>query len=94
MDKLFTIIIVFSAVFFLYNKVRAWRTPESLLKQIYQTKATLSLGTFMTACGANLLLFQRGTVDIIVGIAFLLVGLFNVVYGVKAYRHYIPQLKD
>ncbi len=93
MDKLFTIIIVFAAVFFLYNKVRTWRTPESLLKRMYQTKATLSLGTFIAVFGLSLIVTPRGTVDWTVGSVFFLLGVFNLIYGYKAYRHYLPQMK-
>lgn len=94
MDKIFTIIIVFAVVFFIYNKFKTWRTPESLLKRIYQTKATLSLGIFLIAFAANLLFSPRGKIDYIVGIAFLLLGAINFIHGFKQYRHYMPQLKD
>ncbi|NEU29889.1 hypothetical protein GN156_03745 [bacterium LRH843] len=93
MDKIFTIIIVFSAVFFIYNKVKTWRTPKSLLNRLYQTKATLSLGFFLTAFGANQLFFPRGTIDYIVGGVFALLGILNIIYGYRAYRHYEPQLE-
>src|SRR5690625_7226364 len=83
MSKLFTIIIIISAVFFIYNKIRTWRTPKSLLNRIYQTKATLSLGIFLTAFGANLLFSPRGAVDIIVGIIFSALGILNIIYGGK-----------
>lgn len=94
MNKLFTIIIVISAVFFIYNKIRTWRTPKSLLNRLYQTKATLSLGIFLTSFGINLLILPRGTVDIVVGIVFSLLGLVNVVYGGRAYRHYAAQFDE
>lgn len=94
MDKLFTIIIIFSAVFFIYNKIKTWRTPKSLLNRIYQTKATLALGFFLTAFGANLLFSPRSNIDLIVGAVFSLLGVLNVIFGYRAYRHYIPQLED
>nr|WP_285890467.1 YtpI family protein [Halalkalibacter oceani] len=93
-DKIFTIIIIFSAVFFIYNKIKTWRTPPSLLNRLYQTKATLSLGFFLTAFGANLLFTPRGTIDIVVGAVFALLGIANIVFGYRAYRHYIPQLDE
>lgn len=93
MSIIFTIIIVISAVFFLYNKVRTWQTPESLLKRIYQSKATLALGTFIAAFGLNLLIGPRSYIDWTVGGIFLLLGIFNMFHGYKAYRHYVPQMK-
>lgn len=94
MEKILTIIIIFSAVFFIYNKIKVWRTPKSLLNRIYQTKATLSLGFFLTAFGANLLVNPRSNIDLIVGAVFSLLGVLNVIFGYRAYRHYIPQLND
>ncbi|WP_227936609.1 YtpI family protein [Alkalihalobacillus deserti] len=92
MDKLLTIIIVISAVFFMYNKFKFWRASESLLKRIYQTKSTFALGFFLTAFGANLLIHPRSTIDFVVGTIFAILGLANVIYGFRASRHYIGQL--
>ncbi|WP_332629059.1 YtpI family protein [Halalkalibacter flavus] len=94
MDKLLTIIIIISAVFFLYNKIRMWRSKESLLKRIYQTKSSLSLGFFLTAFGANLLIYNRSVVDLVVGAIFAILGVANIVYGYRASRHYVAQLGD
>jgi hypothetical protein len=94
MAKLLTIIIIISAVFFMYNKVQFWRAKESLLKRIYQTKSTLALGFFLTAFGANLLISPRSTVDIIVGAIFAVLGAANVIFGYRASRHYIAQLDN
>ncbi|MDT8859405.1 YtpI family protein [Alkalihalobacillus sp. MEB130] len=94
MDKLLTIIIIISAVFFLYNKIRMWRSSESLLKRIYQTKSSLALGFFLTAFGANLLIFNRSMIDIVVGVLFAILGVANIIYGYRASRHYVAQLGD
>jgi hypothetical protein len=94
MDKIMTIIIVFSAVFFIYNKIRTWRTPEGLLKRIYQTKANISIGFFLVAISINLLISPRSTVDVVVGIVFLILGTANIILGYKAYKHYIPQMDN
>lgn len=92
MEKLFIIIIVFSAIFFLYNRIRAWRQSEPLLKRIYESKSTLILGIFLTAFGANLLVSPRNAIDWIVGIIFLVFGVANLIHGFKAHRHYVAQL--
>ncbi|WP_100405102.1 YtpI family protein [Bacillus solitudinis] len=91
MDKIFTIIIVFSAVFFIYNKVKTWRTEESLLKRLYQTKAGLSLGVLLTSFAINLLVIPRGTIDFVIGAVFLLFGITNVIFNFRAYKHYSGQ---
>ncbi|MCK0471332.1 YtpI family protein [Halalkalibacter sp. APA_J-10(15)] len=92
MEKLLIIIIVLSVVFFLYNRIKAWRQSEPLLKRIYQSKSTLSLGIFLAAFGANLLISPRNTIDWVVGIVFLIFGIANLIYGFRARSHYINQL--
>jgi steroid 5-alpha reductase family enzyme len=71
-----------------------WRSKESLLKRIYQTKSSLSLGFFLTAFGANLLIYNRSVVDLVVGAIFAILGVANIVYGYRASRHYVAQLGD
>ncbi|GAF64330.1 hypothetical protein BTS2_1222 [Bacillus sp. TS-2] len=93
MEKFMIIIIIFSLVFFLYNKIRFWRTPESLLKQIYQSQANLSLGFLMLAFGINLFVNPRSAFDTIIGIIFAIVGAFNIFHGYRAIQHYLPQLE-
>ncbi|WP_062047768.1 YtpI family protein [Bacillus sp. JCM 19034] len=92
MEKLFIIIIILSAIFFLYNRVKAWRQAEPLLKRIYESKSTLMLGIFLTVFGVNLLVSPRHAVDWIVGITFLVFGVANLIFGFKAHRHYLAQL--
>ncbi|ARK31711.1 YtpI family protein [Halalkalibacter krulwichiae] len=94
MDKLLTIIIVISAVFFMYNKFKSWRAEESLLKRIYQTKSSFALGCFLTAFAANLMIFPRSQIDFVVGIVFAILGLANIIFGFRASRHYISQLDN
>ncbi|KHF37756.1 hypothetical protein LQ50_25555 [Halalkalibacter okhensis] len=89
-----TIIVIISAVFFLYNKIKMWRSKESLLKRIYQTKSSLSLGFFLAAFGANLLIFNRSVIDLVVGALFAVLGVANIIYGYRASRHYVAQLGD
>ncbi len=71
-----------------------WRSQESLLKRIYQTKSSLSLGFFLTAFGVNLLTFNRSVIDLVVGAIFAILGIANIVYGYRASRHYVAQLGD
>ncbi|WP_017726592.1 YtpI family protein [Halalkalibacterium ligniniphilum] len=94
MVQLFTIFVVISAVLFIFFKVRVWRTPESLLKQIHQTKANMALGVFLIAFGLNLLITPRSTIDIVVGSVFSLLGAANAFFGFRAYQHYAPQFHE
>ena len=91
MDKILIILIVFSAVFFLYNRVQAWRKPDSLIKKIYESRSKLFLGLFLAVFSLNLLFFPRSIIDSIVGSVLMVFALANGIYGYKAYKHYISQ---
>jgi hypothetical protein len=91
MDKLLIILIVLTGVFFLYNRIRAWRKPDSLIKKIYETRSRLFLGLFLLVFSLNLLIIPRGIIDIIIGLVLIVFALANTIYGYKAYKHYIAQ---
>ncbi|MFK3938228.1 YtpI family protein [Alkalihalobacillus sp. NPDC078783] len=91
MDKLLIILIVLTGVFFLYNRIQAWRKPDSLIKKIYETRSRLFLGVFLLVFSLNLLIIPRGIIDIIIGLVLIVFALANTIYGYKAYKHYIAQ---
>ncbi|MBM0067112.1 YtpI family protein [Alkalicoccobacillus gibsonii] len=91
MDKLLIILIVLTGVFFLYNRIQAWRKPDSLIKKIYETRSRLFLGLFLLVFSLNLLIIPRGIIDIIIGLVLIVFALANTIYGYKAYKHYIAQ---
>ncbi|SFE68176.1 YtpI family protein [Alteribacillus iranensis] len=90
MIQLTLIFIVFSLVMYLFYKIKTFRTKAPVMKRWVQTKANMSLGVFLTAFGANLLITSRGSVDIIVGTVFSLLGLANIILGFRAYKLYLP----
>ncbi|WP_078555479.1 YtpI family protein [Bacillus alkalicellulosilyticus] len=90
MAQSFFILIIIFAVFFLYFKVKVWKTKAPLEKKWLQTKANMSLGAFLVAYGLNSLYFPRSTLEIVVGIVFVLLGAANIFFGYKAYKHYLP----
>ncbi|MEK4565897.1 YtpI family protein [Alkalihalobacillus sp. FSL R5-0424] len=91
MDRLLIILIVLTGVFFLYNRIQAWRKPDSLIKKIYETRSRLFLGLFLLVFSLNLLIIPRGIIDIIIGLVLIVFALANTIYGYKAYKHYIDQ---
>ncbi|MDQ0208110.1 YtpI family protein [Alkalicoccobacillus murimartini] len=91
MDKLLIILIVLMGVFFFYNRVQAWRKPDSLLKKIFETRSRLFLGLFLGVFSLNLLINPRSGIDMAVGIVLMVFALANTIYGFKAYKHYIAQ---
>ncbi|MDA3129812.1 YtpI family protein [Aliibacillus thermotolerans] len=86
----FVIIIVIALAMYIFYKVKTFRTKAPAQKRWIQTKANIALGTFVGVFGLNILFTQRGTVDIVVGTIFLLLGAANVLLGMKAYKLYLP----
>ncbi|WP_209122087.1 YtpI family protein [Alkalihalobacillus sp. BA299] len=92
MTQSFIILIVISLAFFIYFKIKFWRTTATIEKKWQQTRANIALGSFLIFFGLNLLVFPRSTVDIIIGIIFVLLGLANAYFGFQNYKHYLPQV--
>ncbi|MGO4888701.1 YtpI family protein [Anaerobacillus sp. MEB173] len=86
----FTIFVVFSIVFFLYFKVKFWRSNAPMEKKWIQTKANIALGVFLVSFGLNQIIYTGTWVAITVGIVFSLLGIANIVLGYRAYQHFLP----
>lgn len=94
MTEVLTILIIISLSIFVYFKIKQWRAKLPIETKWQQTRGNMALGTFLMFFGINLLYFPRGTVEIIVGIIFALLGLANIYFGYQAYKHYLPQVID
>ncbi|WP_240374617.1 YtpI family protein [Bacillus piscicola] len=90
MIKALVIVLVIALAMYVFYKIKTFRTKAPAMKKWVQTKANISLGTFLAACGANLIFTTRGTTDSIVGTVFLLLGLANIILGWRAYKVYLP----
>ncbi|WP_096202697.1 YtpI family protein [Bacillus sp. FJAT-45350] len=94
MAQSFVILIVIALAFFIYFKVKFWRTKSPVEKNWIQSKANMSLGAFLAFFGLNLLLFPRSNIDITIGIIFTLLGATNTFLGYRNYKHFLPQVLD
>lgn len=86
----FIILIVVSLSFYLYFKVKAVRAKAPYEKQWRNTKASIALGTFLMFFGINQILQPRSTVEVVISIIFIVLGIINISLGIKAYKHYTP----
>lgn len=84
-----TTIIVISAVFYIYFKVKYFQAKAPIEKKWISTKGNIAIGAFLIAFGINQVVITS-TVAIIVGTIFILLGAVNVVFGYRAYKHYMP----
>ena len=87
---IFVILIVFSIVFYLFYRVKSFRTNGVATKQWLNSKASIALGLFLVFFAINSIFVNLSTVTYIVGAVFILLGIVNVVVGYKKYRHYLP----
>lgn len=87
---IFLILIVVSISMYLYFKVKAVRAKAPYEKQWRNTKASISLGAFLAFFGINQIIQPRSTVEVIISIIFIALGLINVIVGMKAYKYYTP----
>lgn len=87
---IFIILIVFSIVFYLFYRVKSFRTNGVATKQWLSSKASIALGLFLIFFAINSFTVYISTVTYIVSAAFIILGVANVVVGYKKYRHYLP----
>ncbi|WP_018921723.1 YtpI family protein [Salsuginibacillus kocurii] len=94
MNQLLVMLFSIAFVFYIFNKVKQFRSKGPAEKRWQQTKANISLGMFVGLFGLNLLVGTRGWVETIVGLVFVGLGSINVLYGYKAYKHYRPYVLE
>lgn len=87
------ILIVFSFSFYIYFKAKYFRTKLPAEKKWISAKSSMALGSFVALFGVNqLFLFQSMVTYIVAGI-FILLGIINVIGGIKAYKYFLPLAK-
>ncbi|MCM3596515.1 YtpI family protein [Metabacillus idriensis] len=86
----FVILIIFAFSFYLFYKVKFYRTKKPMEKQWLSAKSSIALGIFVFFFGLNQLFLFHSTVSLVVGIIFMIVGLASSWAGYKAYKHYLP----
>ncbi|TDL82016.1 YtpI family protein [Peribacillus frigoritolerans] len=86
----FVILIIFAFSFYLFYKVKFYRTKKPMEKQWLSAKSSIALGIFVFFFGLNQLFLFYSTVSLVVGIIFMIVGLASSWAGYKAYKHYLP----
>lgn len=80
---LITIVVATCALSVFYS-VRHRRAASPKKKGVYAARMNISMGTMMLAIALiQIALFEPSTVRVIVGVVFLLVGLFNLFAGVR-----------
>ncbi|OIJ10945.1 hypothetical protein BKP35_12720 [Anaerobacillus arseniciselenatis] len=84
-----TSIIIISVVFYIFFKVKYFRTKAPIEKKWISTKGNIAIGVFLVAFGLNQLRFPTN-VSVAVGFTFIFLGGANIYFGYKAYKYYLP----
>jgi len=90
----FVVIIVFSVIFYLYYKVKSFKTKAQIEKKWWNAKSSIALGLFVAVFGFNRLFITQTTVSIIIGILFIIVGTISIWTNFKAYKYYLSYVES
>ncbi|ANB62170.1 YtpI family protein [Anoxybacteroides amylolyticum] len=86
----FVILIVFSLSFYVYYKIKYFRSRRPAERRWISAKASMALGSFVFFFGVNQFFLYSSTVTYLVGTIFLLIGGGSAWAGYRAYKYYLP----
>ncbi|MCQ5364304.1 YtpI family protein [Anoxybacillus salavatliensis] len=87
---IFVILIIFSLSFYLYYKIKYFRSKRPMERKWISAKSSIALGSFVFFFAINQFFIHRSTVSLIIGIVFLFVGAGSIWGGYRAHRYYFP----
>jgi Flp pilus assembly protein TadB len=86
---IFPIVIVVSAVLWVYYKVAIVRNKgDGLTQSYFNAKSRICLGTFISFFGVNQYLFYLTQLALFIALIFLALGVLQIYVGFKEARHY------
>lgn len=88
----FIFFIVVSIAFYVFYKMKAYRSKNLLEKRWMSAKSSIALGIFVASFGANQMFLFRSTLAFVIGIIFIVIGLASAWAGYRAYKHFLPQV--
>jgi len=85
----FSILIIITLVSSAVFSYRSRRTTDTKLRGVYAAKMNVSMGLMLIFIAlVQMLLFSGSTLRVIVGAAFMLLGIFNLFAGIRNHSHY------
>lgn len=85
---IFPIIVVISAVLYIYYKVAILKSKDGLTQAYFNAKARICLGTFMLFFGVNAYVNFQDRLSLFVAIVFFIFGIMQIGTGYKRAKHY------
>ncbi|MDX8359303.1 YtpI family protein [Cytobacillus sp. IB215316] len=86
----FVIFIVLSISFYLFYKIKYFRTKRPIERQWISSKSSIALGTFVLLFAINQLILFPTTITFIVGTILILFGGGSIWAGYRAYKYFLP----
>jgi drug/metabolite transporter (DMT)-like permease len=89
-----TVAILLSLIFTVFYSYRSRTQKDTYKRVVFAAKMNISMGFMLVSMAMlQIFLFEANTMRTILGIVFLLLGLFNFFSGVRSYMHYNAQKK-
>lgn len=85
---IFPIIIIVSAVFYIYYKVAILKQKDTLTQKYYNGRARSCLGAFMIAFSINQYSLYLTQLSLFIGLVIFILGMMQLIRGFKEARHY------
>ncbi|WP_067727549.1 YtpI family protein [Oceanobacillus damuensis] len=85
---IFPIVIIVSAVLYIYYKVAILKNNDELTQKYFNGKARLCLGTFLLFFGINQYTFYQTQFSLFIGILFGILGGLQMYRGFAEAKHY------
>ncbi|TFB25038.1 hypothetical protein E3U55_01200 [Filobacillus milosensis] len=85
---LFITLIVVTFVLYIFFKVQILRSKDTLYMHFTNAKARMALGGFLSIFGMNQYYYYQTQLALFICIAFLVLGIAQIVYGYKLFKHY------
>lgn len=87
-------LIILSASFYIYYKIKYFRSRRPMEKKLLSGKSSMALGLFVALFGVNQLFLFSSTVTYVVAAVFILLGCASAWAGFKSFRHHIPYVEE
>jgi uncharacterized membrane-anchored protein len=87
---IFVILIIISLSFYLYFKIKYFRTKRPMEKRWISAKSSIALGAFVLLFGINQYFIYQSIPSIVIGVLFIAMGGGSIWTGIQAYKYYYP----
>lgn len=88
----FIILFVIAFSFYLFYKMKYFRSRRHAERKWLSAKSNMALGLFIAFFGANQIFIGMSGIGLIIGVIFIALGGVNILGGYRHYRVYLPQV--